>query len=179
MTIARFPVPPVVKAVTVHAPPERAFALFVDDIARWWPLTFAHTGPDPVDCAIEKRVGGRVFERAADGRETPWGTVLEYDPPRRLAFSWIVKLSAEHEQRVAVRFEPVDGGGTHVELTHSGWEKLGEAAADLRERYDRGWVAVFERGFGDYANSATDSRREKRVPDIKDRPNITVLKERS
>ena len=47
--------------------------------------------------------------------------------------------------------EPADGGGTHVELTHSGWEKLGEAAADLRARYDRGWVAVFERGFGDYA----------------------------
>ena len=86
MTIARFPVPPIIKTVTVRAAPVRAFALFADDFARWWPLARTHTGPDPVDCAIEPRVGGRVFERAADGRETPWGTVLAYDPPHRLAF---------------------------------------------------------------------------------------------
>jgi hypothetical protein len=44
--------------------------------------------------------------------------------------------------------------GTAVELTHSGWEQLGDAAASLRERYDRGWGTVFERHFVDYANSA-------------------------
>ena len=98
MTIAPFPVPPIVKSVTVRCPPERAFALFAEDFACWWPLSRVHTGPDPVDCAIEPRVGGRVFERAADGRETPWGTVLAYDPPHRLAFSWVVELSAEQEQ---------------------------------------------------------------------------------
>ena len=81
MTIAPFPVPPIVKSVTVCAAPARAFALFSERFARWWPLARVHTGPDPVDCAIEPRVGGRVFERAADGRETLWGTVLAYDPP--------------------------------------------------------------------------------------------------
>ena len=94
MTIAQFPVPPIVKTVVVRAAPERVFALFTEDFARWWPLARVHTGPDPVECAIEPRVGGRVFERAADGRETPWGTVLAYDPPHRLAFSWIVELRA-------------------------------------------------------------------------------------
>src|SRR5690349_6998342 len=86
MTIVQFPVPPVVKAVTVRCLPAQAFALFVEDFARWWPLARVHTGPDPVDCAIEPRLGGRVFERAADARETLWGTVLAYDPPHRLAF---------------------------------------------------------------------------------------------
>ena len=38
MTITAFPVPPVVKTVTVRAPPKRAFAVFADDFARWWPL---------------------------------------------------------------------------------------------------------------------------------------------
>ena len=94
MTIAQFPVPPIVKTVTVRAAPERAFALFAEEFARWWPLSRVHTGPDPADCAIEPRVGGRVFERSADGRETAWGTVLAYDPPHRLAFSWIVELPA-------------------------------------------------------------------------------------
>ena len=117
------------------------------------PLSRVHTGPDPVDCAIEPRVGGRVFERAADGHETAWGTVLAYDPPHRLTFSWIVELPAGQEQLVEIRFTPKDRGTT-VELTHSGWEQLGDAAASLRERYDRGWGTVFERHFGDYANSA-------------------------
>jgi len=42
-------------------------------------------------------------------------------------------------------------------LTHSGWEKLGDAAkaAALRERYDRGWATLIERCFVEYANAAT------------------------
>jgi uncharacterized protein YndB with AHSA1/START domain len=154
MTVAQFPVPPIVKAVTVRCPPAKAFALFAEDFARWWPLSRVHTGPDPVDCAIEPRVGGRVYERAANGRETPWGTVLAYDPPHRLAFLWIVQLSAEQAQLVDIRFKP-EAGGTRVELTHSGWEKLGEAATSRREGYDRGWGTIFERHFADYANTAT------------------------
>lgn len=151
MTVAQFLVPPIVKTVSVRAAPAKAFELFADDFARWWPLARVHTGPDPVDCAIEPRVGGRVFERAADGRETPWGTVLAYDPPHHLAFSWIVRLEAEQEQLVEIRFTAEDRG-TRVELTHSGWEKLGDTAASLRERYDRGWATVFERCFADYGN---------------------------
>ena len=105
MTIARFPVPPIVKRVTVRAAPARAFALFAGDFARWWPLS--------------------------DGHETAWGTVLAYDPPHRLTFSWIVELPAGHEQLVEIRFTPEDRGTT-VELTYSGWEQLGDAAASLQ-----------------------------------------------
>jgi uncharacterized protein YndB with AHSA1/START domain len=152
VTIAQFPVPPIVKTVTVRCVPVRAFALFVEDFARWLPLARVHTGPDPAHCAIERWVNGRVFERAADGRETPWGTVLAYDPPRRLAFSWVVELPAGVEQLIEIRFT-AENGGTRVELTHSGWEKLGDAAANERERYDRGWGTVFERHFVGYANS--------------------------
>jgi len=155
MTIAPFPVPPIVKTVTLRAAPARIFALFASDFGRWWPISRVHTGPDPVDCALEPRVGGRVFERSVDGRETPWGTVQAYDPPHRLASSWIVGLSAEQEQLVEIRFWPAGDGGTRVELTHSGWEKLADAAADLRERYHRGWGIVFERCFADYVNTAT------------------------
>jgi uncharacterized protein YndB with AHSA1/START domain len=158
MTIAEFAVPPVVKTVSVRAAPERAFAYFVGDMARWWPLAQFHTGPDPLDCAIEPRLGGRIFERAADGRETLWGNVVAYDPPHRLAFSWIVGgLTTEQAQQIDLRFMP-EGSGTRVELTHSGWEKLGDAAAAarLRERYSGGWAAIIERCYADYANNASN-----------------------
>ena len=71
----------------------------------------------------------------------------------RLAFSWVVELAAEEEQLVEVRFTAEDSG-TRVELTHSSWEKLGDAAANQRERYDPGWGTVFERHFVEYVNSA-------------------------
>ena len=155
MTILQFTVPPVVKAVAVRAAPARAFVLFTRDLARWWPLPQFHTGPDPVDCAIEPHVGGRVFERSADGRETSWGTVVAYDPPHRLAFSWIIGgLSPDQAQLIDIRFTPEDAG-TRVELTHSGWEKLGDAAIVLRERYDHGWATLIERCFAEYANTAS------------------------
>jgi len=156
MTISEFPVPPVVKAVVVRVPPARAFEFFTRDLAKWWPLAQFHTAPNPVDCMIEPRVGGRVFERAGDGLETLWGTVIAYEPPSRFAFSWIVGgLSPDEAQLVDISFTP-DGTGTRVELTHSGWEKLGDAAAanSLRERYDRGWATLIERCFADYANAS-------------------------
>jgi uncharacterized protein YndB with AHSA1/START domain len=153
MTVTPFVVPPVVKSVVVRAAPVRAFDLFVGELARWWPLAQFHTGPDPITCEIEPRVGGRVYERAADGTETAWGSVLAYEPPHRLAFSWIIGFSAGEEQMIELRFAP-ESDGTRVELTHSGWEKLGDAAAALRERYDRGWATIIERCYADYANAA-------------------------
>jgi len=154
MTISAFPVPPVVKAVSVRVAPTRAFEIFARDLAHWWPLAQFHTGPDPVECAIEPRIGGRVFERAVDGRETVWGTVVAYEPPHRLCFTWIVGLAAELAQLIELRFQP-EGPGTRVELTHSGWEKLGDAAAAQRERYDRGWATIIERCYAEYANTAS------------------------
>ena len=44
--------------------------------------------------------------------------------------------------------------GTRVELTHSGWEKLGDAAASRRVGYDRGWSKLLEDRFVDYVNTA-------------------------
>jgi hypothetical protein len=63
-------------------------------------------------------------------------------------------VSAETEQLIDIHFT-AEGGGTRVELTHSSWEKLGDAASALRERYDSGWGTLIERCFADYANAAT------------------------
>jgi len=153
MSVAEFAVPPVVKTITVGVAPARAFDAFAREIGRWWPLATHHLGSAKaaVDCLIEPQVGGRVFERDADGVETVWATVLAYEPPRRLAISWFVGKTPDLAQRVELNFT-AEGSGTRVELTHSGWEVLGEAAQGTRDAYDKGWVAVFEQCYGNYAN---------------------------
>lgn len=147
-----FPVPPVVKTVVVRRPPETAFRLFTERIDAWWPLQHRHAGPDPRACAFECRVGGRLYERSADGTETLWGTVLTWDPPHRVSFTWIVGAAARAPQRIDVSFTAV-AGGTEVVLRHSGWEALGAEGAELRERFEQGWVLVLERCFAAFANT--------------------------
>jgi hypothetical protein len=44
-------------------------------------------------------------------------------------------------QEVEVRFTPA-GSGTRVELEHRGWEKAGDRAMWLHERYAEGWPSV-------------------------------------
>jgi uncharacterized protein YndB with AHSA1/START domain len=155
MSVAEFRVPPVVKTVTVRATPERAFNAFVIDFVRWWPLATHHNlkVQPAVDCVFEPRVGGRVYERDAAGRETTWATVLAYEPPRLLTLSWFAGNAPEAAQRVELRFT-AEGAATRVELMHSGWEALGEQAQIVRGAYDRGWAIVFEQAYAGYINAA-------------------------
>jgi uncharacterized protein YndB with AHSA1/START domain len=63
---------------------------------------------------IELRVGGRVHIDFADSGRTIDSTVLELDPPRRLAYSW----SAGAEPERPLRWElSGDGTATHLVLT--------------------------------------------------------------
>jgi uncharacterized protein YndB with AHSA1/START domain len=154
MSVAEFTVPPVIKTITVRVAPARAFEAFARDFGRWWPLASHHVGTvqAAVDCVIEPRAGGRIFERDAAGQETVWATVLAYEPPHRLAISWFAGKTQDVAQRLELRFA-AEGTGTRVELTHSGWEALGEAAQSTRDAYNGGWVIVFEQCFGNYANT--------------------------
>jgi len=151
-TIHAFTVPPLVKTVTVRCPPETAFRYFTEDMGAWWPVATHHVAPDPEGCTFEPRLGGRLYERGKNGTETKWGSVLEWDPPRRFVFSWELSCSQDLEDaRVEVSFSRV-AGGTEVKLVHTGWEHMGEAALPMRERFNAGWATVFERCFVEYAN---------------------------
>ena len=77
------------KSVRVQAPVERAFSVFVEQMETWWPATH-HIGSTPFEAIfVEPRVGGRWYERNAEGRAVRlWGTVLAWDPPRLVRFSW-------------------------------------------------------------------------------------------
>ena len=149
-----FAVPPIVKQVTIAKPADQVFRMFTAEIAEWWPLKGYSVGKEAAKfCAIEPRVGGRVFERSAEGTESDWGKVLVWDPPRTFACSWRPahpEHPIETAQRVEVRFIAESPTITRVELVHSGWEANAEGQK-LRDAYNGGWAMVFETCFKDFA----------------------------
>ena len=64
---------PIELAFDVQAPADHAFAVWTRDLGRWWPIDHTATGEDGLIITLEPRVGGRIFERTRDGRESDWG----------------------------------------------------------------------------------------------------------
>ncbi len=139
---------PVRKVITVRQSVEDAFHIFTDQIGSWWPLqSHSRSGGEAVSCGIDGAVGGDLFEVLADGTRLTWGEVLAWEPPRRLAFTWQLSRTPEQAQNVEVTFAATETG-TRVELTHSGWERLGAEAMEVRAGYDSGWEVVFVERYG-------------------------------
>jgi uncharacterized protein YndB with AHSA1/START domain len=137
---------PLRKAVRVNVPPDRAFRRFTTELGTWWPLRSHSVGKgDAESVTMEPRVGGRILERIRGGRETVWGTLTAWDPPRRVAFTWHPGRAPETAQDVEIRFT-ADGTGTRVELEHTGFERLGPALGrKARRGYPLGWEYVLGR----------------------------------
>ena len=137
---------PVVRAVTVRRTPEDTFRLFTGDIGAWWPMerhsVFGATARVDVE-------GAEIVERSVEGERSVWAEIIESSPPRLLVLSWHPGTDPEKATRIEVSFAP-DGDGTRVELTHTGWEALGEGAQEARHSYDEGWLLVL----GDFVAAA-------------------------
>jgi uncharacterized protein YndB with AHSA1/START domain len=140
---------PVVKAVTVSCTPEEAFRYFTTGFGMWWPaathsvVAYASQFKDkPATVIFEPHVGGRIFERTRAGDEHAWGSVLVWQPPTRVAFSFHPGREEKESQTVEVTFSAAPKG-TRVELTHSGWERLSANAQQARDNYNQGWELVF------------------------------------
>jgi uncharacterized protein YndB with AHSA1/START domain len=103
----------------------------------------------PADVVFERRAGGRIFERTPTGKEYPWGTVLAWEPPTLVAFSFHPGRDEKEAQRVDVRFSLIPEGAKVV-LTHSGWEKLTADAQKSRDSYNQGWESVFVIKYREY-----------------------------
>jgi uncharacterized protein YndB with AHSA1/START domain len=145
-----FPVPPVEKSVLVRCDPARAFAAFTAEIAQWWPLqTHSVAQAQTRSVAIEPRVGGRIYEIAADGSEAEWGRVLSWSPPHGFSMTWHPGRPAEPHTVVELSFM-AEGDRTRVRLIHRGWQALGARAEAGRESYQGGWETVLVHDFADH-----------------------------
>ena len=146
---------PIVVNLRVNAPPARAFSLFVSRIEAWWPMR-------PFSMAtgllmMEPGLGGRIIETAADGEEFVWGHVTAWTEPDHLQIAWYVGRTVETATQIDVAFAAGPGNTTDIALTQSGWEALGDAAAEMRDRNDAGWRTIL----GDHFAPFVDSQQQE------------------
>jgi uncharacterized protein YndB with AHSA1/START domain len=137
------------REIAVDVDQAAAFAVFTERLGRWWPLGTHHVGSKPADTAIlEPFAGGRWFERSMDGTETEWGSVLVWEPPRRLVLTWRISCEGSHDEEVETEVEIlfVAQGATRtkVVLEHRKLEQYGGAAEVMRDRFgsENGWSAI-------------------------------------
>jgi uncharacterized protein YndB with AHSA1/START domain len=141
-TISEATYPPLVRTIAVRAQPEAAFRRFTAEIGTWWPLATHSVGQRNAQrVEMQPGLGGRIIETIDGSEPCVWGTIVAWDPPRRVAFTWHPGREPAAAQDVEVRFEPA-GDGTRVTLTHTGWERLGEDARAARRAYPLGWTYV-------------------------------------
>ena len=140
------------KSVLVEASQQRAFDVFTAGFTSWWPLDTHHIGEkDAVAAVMEPRAGGRWFERAGDGTECEWGTVIAFEPPHRVLLGWQLNADWKHDpaitSEVEVRFIPEGAASTRVELEHRGLSAYGDRAAAVHEAVSSpgGWSGLLER----------------------------------
>lgn len=151
----------------VAAPPDTAFAVFTEGFDTWWPRDH-HIGKGQLERAvIEPRVGGRCYGLEADGTVCPWGTVLAWDPPRHLAFSWDISLDWQYQadpaarSRVDVAFAQAESGRTVVTLVHSQLDRHGDGWTSMRDAVasDGGWPDLANT----YGKAVAAAYREQRT----------------
>lgn len=128
------PHPEVRQTILIDAPPEKVFAALTtpEYISKWFPA------PAPV---VEPRVGGKYgfgFSYEVDGKkvEPPPMTILEFEPNRKLAFTWPDWRgdASVPDQKVTWILDE-ESGKTRLTLIHSGFTR----SADVSD-YPFGWL---------------------------------------
>ena len=120
---------------------DHAFAVWTERVGSWWPRDHTISGA-PTAVVFEGWVGGRMYERTAQGEEHDLGTVTAWRPPVQLGYHWHLGATPDAATEVTVTFSVLDESTTRVEIEQAGWERLGVAGPDLRRRNRVGWESL-------------------------------------
>lgn len=142
------PIPPVASSQEVRlvrrysASPQRVFDAWVDPklLCQWF-----GAGPQVScdGCELDPRVGGHFrIAMSGEGRQfVIVGNYLEFDPPRRLVFtfSWELPADAVKNTRVSLDFRAV-ADGVELTLIHAGLP-----SEKSRQSHAGGWTGCLDR----------------------------------
>jgi len=120
----------------IKAPPAKVFAAWTDPtmMARW----LGPVGTVELTAKTDSRVGGRyeMTMRMPDDEHNVSGVYREFEPNRKLVFTWAWRSMPERESLVTVELKP-DGDGTLLTLTHSQFSD-----EPARDRHQEGWTGT-------------------------------------
>lgn len=143
----------------VPATPVRAFGVFTEALGDWWVKEYTWAGPEALaEIGMEPRQGGMAYEIGPHGFRTDWGRVLDWQPGRRLVFTWQIGPDRapvpdpEKASEVEVLFS-AENGHTLVEVEHRSFDRHGESAEGYRHALTAGWHELLSR----YADTVTAS----------------------
>ncbi len=135
MSAAATAIEPITLTRDLDVDPTDAFTVFTERFRTWWPVEASWSGSSLESIGIEPFVGGFCFELGPHGLRLDWGRVTAWEPPRRLAFAWLIggdrvpEPVPGHASDVEVTFEPT-ATGTRMTLVHRGFERhRGDGAA--------------------------------------------------
>jgi uncharacterized protein YndB with AHSA1/START domain len=136
---------PIQISFDVDCPVAHAFEVWTERITSWWPRSHTVSAEADTDVVLERRVGGRIYERTTGGDEHDWGEVTAFEPPRRLSYLWHIRSDRTDATEVQISFTSIDGRSTRVEIEHRGWERLGARAESWRDRNYAAWGTLLPR----------------------------------
>ena len=91
----------------VDCPVDHAFDVWTARIAQWWPKDHTVSAEQDLTVVLERRPGGRIFERLTSGVEHDWGEVTIWEPPTRLGYTWHLNRDRSDATDVEVGLSPV------------------------------------------------------------------------
>jgi Activator of Hsp90 ATPase homolog 1-like protein len=133
---------PLTVVFDVNCSRDHAFTTWTSRIDSWWPRDHTNSGDPDAEVVLEPRIGGRIFERTATGREHEWGEITAWDPTSEFGYLWHLRRDRADATDVTVRFVAVGPSATRVEIEHTGWERLGAGGQDWRDQNQGGWNGV-------------------------------------
>jgi Activator of Hsp90 ATPase homolog 1-like protein len=134
--------------------PDHAFGVWTERIDAWWPADHSASGADGLLVVLEPRVGGRLFERTAEGEEIEWGEITAWEPPRRFGYLWHLRRDRADATDVEIHFDDRGDGGTVVRIEHRGWERLGADGQRWHDANRNGWGTLLPH-FVEYVESGS------------------------
>ena len=126
----------------IRCAPEHAFDVWTSRLSAWWPAGHSASGDPKTVALMDARLGGRIFERTADGREIDWGQITRWEPPRLFSYSLHIGRDSSQATEVALTFVDLGRGTTRLDIVHTGWERLGAEGQQYRDANTSGWSAL-------------------------------------
>ena len=130
--------------IEVDVSVDRAFDVFTREFDRIKPREHNMLGEEIAETVLEPKAGGRLYDRGVNGATCDWGSVLAYEPPRRLLLGWHIspywqiETDPARASEIEVTFTPIDDTHTRVDLVHRHLDRHGDGWQDARGALEGG-----------------------------------------